>query len=161
MEKSNSAEVKMKVIENGFTLIGIKTRTSNQDEMNGAARIGSLWGQFYADNISEKIPNKLNGEIVGVYHDYESDSSGAYSVMVGVKVAQGTSAPNGLEVIHIPMQTYQLFDCDLGPMPDVVIQTWKTVWALEENRELRRRYSFDMEVYPENPETKAKILIAI
>jgi predicted transcriptional regulator YdeE len=143
-----------------FTVIGIKTRTSNKDEMSGANKIGSLWGRFFAEGIVGKIPNKLNGEVLSVYHDYETDSSGPYSVMLGVKVAQGTLIPEGMEVIQIPVQEYQVFNCAQGPIPDVVIQAWQKIWSLEKNNEIKRKYSYDLEVYPES-NGEIKILIAI
>jgi predicted transcriptional regulator YdeE len=143
-----------------FTVIGIKTRTSNKDEMSGAGKIGALWGKFYAENIPGKIPTKLNGEVLSVYHDYESDSSGLYSVMLGLKVAPGTAAPEGFEVLQIPAQKYQVFTCAQGPMPDVVVQGWQKVWSLEKSQEIQRKYSYDLEVYPEGA-GEVKILIAV
>ncbi|KYG64829.1 hypothetical protein AZI86_11545 [Bdellovibrio bacteriovorus] len=147
--------------EKSFTVVGIKTRTSNVDEMNGVARIASLWNQFFANNIAEKIPNKLSGEILSVYHDYETDSSGPYSVMLGMKVSKATDVPGGLEVIQIPEQKYQVFPCAVGAMPEVVVQGWQQIWALEKSSEIQRKYSFDFELYPEQPGGAVNIFVAV
>lgn len=144
----------------GFSIVGIKTRTSNHDEMNGAGKIASLWNRFYAENISAKIPHRLGGKVFGVYYGYESDASGPYDLMVGMEVPQDSLVPEGLEVIQIPGQRYLVVECEKGLMPDIVIQAWQKIWSLEKNNEIRRKYSFDLEVYPENSEDRVKILIA-
>lgn len=57
---------------NGFKIIGISTRTTNKD--NQAQKdLGSLWGQFFSENIFDKIPNKVSNEIIAIYTDYKSD----------------------------------------------------------------------------------------
>ncbi|MBT0526984.1 effector binding domain-containing protein, partial [Riemerella anatipestifer] len=46
-------------MKNGFKVIGISTRTTNKDNKS-KEDLGKLWGQFYAENIFEKIPNKVS-----------------------------------------------------------------------------------------------------
>lgn len=149
------------VQQNGFKVIGITTRTSNQDEMKGAGKMASLWNRFYAEGFSEKIANKISDEVISVYHDYESDSTGPYSVILGMKVEQSAPLPDGLSMIQIPEQKYQVFTCAQGALPEVVIQGWQTIWSLEKSHEIDRRYTFDLEVYPAVPGGDVKIWIAI
>ena len=130
-----------------FQIIGINTRTSNQDEMKGTGKIPALWNKFYSEQALSKIPGKLNSDIIAVYHDYESDASAPYSVLIGAKVAPGTKAPEGMELLNIPAQKYAKITSAKGEMPGVVIDAWKTVWNLTEKSELNRTYTFDLEVY--------------
>ncbi len=52
-------------ITNGFKIIGISTRTTNKDNQS-QQDLGKLWEQFYADNIFEKIPNRISDEIFSI-----------------------------------------------------------------------------------------------
>ncbi len=42
-----------------FKIIGISIRTTNQDGKS-AQDLGQLWGKFYKDDISSKIPGKTS-----------------------------------------------------------------------------------------------------
>ena len=55
---------------NGFKIIGISTRTTNENNQS-QQDLGKLWGQFFADNIIAKIPNKISNHILAVYTDYK------------------------------------------------------------------------------------------
>ena len=58
------------------TLIGLKVRTCNANEMNaGTANIAELWQKF-----GEKFANSLtqNTKVYGVYTNYESDLTGDF-----------------------------------------------------------------------------------
>lgn len=128
-----------------FQVIGIKTRTSNSEEAKGNGKISKLWGQFFSKKTLAKIPKKLDGDIIAIYYDYESDSSGPYSLLVGAKVAPGTKAPRGMETLQVPAQEYRQFVSAKGEMPGVVIDAWKQVWTTD----MKRKYSYDLEVYGE------------
>lgn len=148
-----------------FQLVGIKTRTTNQEEMSGAGRIGSLWQRFYSEQVMAKVANKIGEDVVSVYCEYESDASGPYSVFVGVQVSEGTAVPAGLEVLKVPAQKYSLIQSEMGAMPGVVIGAWQKVWQAEQQGALKRAYSFDLEVYgpkAQNPQSaQVDLLIAV
>ncbi|MEJ0104350.1 MAG: hypothetical protein WDO19_18085 [Bacteroidota bacterium] len=57
-----------------FTLTGLalKTKTWNADGRS-AIDCGSLWQQFEKGNYADKIPGKLDNDIIAVYHNYEGD----------------------------------------------------------------------------------------
>lgn len=149
------------MMQNKMVLVGIKTRTSNVDEMNGAGHIASLWSRFFSENIAQKIPAKMSEEIFSLYFDYETDSTGAYSVLLGVKVSETQSVPEGLEVVEVPQQRYQVFPCATGSMPQVVIEGWQKVWSQERTGELTRKYSYDFELYPSESGAPVSIFIAV
>ncbi|NUN06803.1 MAG: AraC family transcriptional regulator [Bdellovibrio sp.] len=148
-----SAEVKQevsapvtapKVAMEELNIIGIKTRTTNAQEMGGKGKILPLWQEFYGKKMLAKIPGKTDSQVYGVYHDYESDMNGAYSLLVGVKVAPGTKAPKGMTLLKIPAQDYVHIASPKGEMPGVVVDAWKRVWSATD---FKRKYSYDFEIY--------------
>lgn len=58
-----------------ITLIGIKIRTNNLQEINPeTAQIGLTVQRYFQEGISEKIPHRKNpGIILCAYTEYESD----------------------------------------------------------------------------------------
>ena len=72
--------------QKGFKIIGISTETSNK-EGEASTAIGALWGQFISENLLEKIPNRVDSDIVCIYTDYESDYTGKYTCILGLKVS--------------------------------------------------------------------------
>lgn len=77
-----------------------------------------------------------------VYSDYEKDWTGTYSYLLGCGVTRADKVPEGLEVRHIPAQTYAVFTAK-GKMPDEIVGVWANVWSSD----LPRTYTFDFEVY--------------
>ena len=144
-----------------FQIIGIKTRTTNAEEMKGAGRIQTLWNQFYSQQVVEKISGKVDAKIISVYHDYESNATGAYSVLVGVKVAAGTTVPEGMHLVNVPAQSYVQWTSRQGEMPGVVIELWQNVWQLESASELKRKYTMDLEIYDERSMNPANAIVEL
>jgi|ERR1035437_1143048 predicted transcriptional regulator YdeE len=64
-----------------FKLIGLplETKTTNN---NGQSAIdcGNLWQKFITGDYAEKIPGKSGKEIFAVYHSYEGDHTGPFSI---------------------------------------------------------------------------------
>ena len=54
---------------------------------------------------AEIIPNKLTGEILAVYHQYEGDHTKPFSYFIGCKVKADTEVPPGLETLTIAKGT--------------------------------------------------------
>jgi predicted transcriptional regulator YdeE len=133
----------LKTTEHAFSIIGIQTRTSNAKEMAGAANIANLWQRFHTEQIFSKIPDLVDQNIYGVYHDYESDMNGEYTLTAGVKVKSNAPVPAGYYKIDIPQHKYAKFTSDQGAMPQVVIEAWQKIW----NTNLNRSYTFDYELY--------------
>lgn len=139
--KIKEAQIKEKFIA------GVSVRTKNENEMNfSTARLPQLWGKFYKEGLIDKIPNKLPGSpVYGVYHSYESDLNGEYSVLAGVEI---DGAANGkYSSVKIEGAKYLVFE-GKGEMPRVVIDTWKNIWdhfSLLDAGE--RAYLTDFEVY--------------
>lgn len=130
----------------GFKIIGISTRTSNKNNQ-AQEDLGNLWGRFFAENILEKIPNKLSFEIFAIYTDYKSDYTEDYTTIIGVPVTTLEEVPAGLIGREFPSDNFQKFTAK-GEMPKAVIDVWVTIW--QRDQELKRKYSYDFEVYGPN-----------
>lgn len=129
--------------QKGFKIIGISTETSNQ---NGEApeAIGALWGQFISENMLERIPNQLDSDILCIYTDYESDYTGKYTCILGLKVSSLNHVPEGLVGREFQGGNFQSFLAK-GSLPEAIVDTWNSIWNQDET--LDRSYTYDYEVY--------------
>jgi predicted transcriptional regulator YdeE len=126
-----------------FHIIGIFVRTTNAN--NKALKdIGDLFGRFMGQNISDRIPDKISGDIYCVYIDYETDFNGPYTTIVGCKVSSLKEIPAGLIGKTIPGSKYQVYT-STGKLSESLAKTWEGIW----NTEVDRRYSADFDIYGE------------
>lgn len=132
-------------MKNGFKVIGITVRTTNKDGQ-AMQDLGKLWGQFFAENVFEKIPNKQSGEILSIYTDYKSNYTEEYTTIIGVPVTTLDEIPEGLTGREFQPEQFQKFTAK-GAMPAAVGNCWMDIW--QRDAELNRKYSYDFEVYGE------------
>lgn len=130
---------------NGFKIIGISIRTTNQNN-KAQQDLGNLWGQFFAEAVFDKIPNKASNNILSIYTDYKSNYTEEYTTILGVPVATLEEIPNGLIGREFMPDTFQKYTAK-GEMPQAVVNTWLDIWR--KDSELNRKYSYDFEVYGE------------
>ncbi|MDO5617012.1 MAG: GyrI-like domain-containing protein [Cruoricaptor ignavus] len=128
---------------NGFKIIGISTRTTNQNNQ-AQQDLGKLWGQFYTDNVFDKIPNKVSDNILSIYTDYKSDFTDEYTTIIGVPVSTLDEIPNGLIGREFEADNFDKFVAK-GEMPNAVATVWLDIW--QKDKELNRKYTYDFEVY--------------
>ena len=126
-----------------FKIIGITVETTNEGGQS-VEDMGKLWGQFYSDGISDKIPNKVSEEVYSIYTDYESDYTGKIRAIIGQKVKSLDEIPDGLIGREFKGGKYIKLVAK-GEMPDAIVNVWKKVW--KEDEVLKRRYTADFEVY--------------
>ena len=126
-----------------FKIIGIAMETTNEDGKS-IEDMGKLWGQFYADSISDKIPKKLSDEVYSLFTDYQNDYTGAYTAIIGYKVASLENIPIGLVGREFKGGKYVKYLAK-GEMPDAIVNVWKKIW--KDDKKLKRRYTVDFEVY--------------
>lgn len=134
-------------------LVGLKVRTTNQNEMNPeTAKISPLIAHYWENNIAEKIPNLKNPgvRIVG-YANYESDEFGEYDYYFGQEVTSFGKLPAGLVSLTIPAGKYLKLTSGAGKIPEVIVHAWHKVWHMTEHNQLgaQRTYNIDFEVYDE------------
>ena len=78
-----------------FSVIGISVRTTNENGQAGQD-IPVLWNDFITNGIADKIPNKIENSILCIYTDYEKDHTKPYTTILGCKVSNLQTIPNGM-----------------------------------------------------------------
>jgi predicted transcriptional regulator YdeE len=147
-------------------VVGIDTRTTNEAERDSAtASIGQLWQRFYQEGVCDQIPDRVDqSTVLAVYTDYESDHTGAYTLVLGCEVSSLTNVPAGFRAITIPPADYAIFPVN-GPMPDALIARWVEIWShFDEPDNGKRSYTSDIEFHhtdPSSGETRTEIAIAV
>ncbi|HXM36877.1 MAG TPA: GyrI-like domain-containing protein [Pyrinomonadaceae bacterium] len=132
-----------------FRVGGINVRTANRNEASPeTARLGTLWGRFFQEGIPGKVADRVpDSPVYGVYSDYESDVNGQYSVTAGMQIEPSATGGDSFTHVDVASGEYLVFE-GKGPIPQVVIETWKTVWDyFAEAREFKRAYTTDFELY--------------
>lgn len=135
--------------------IGLELRTNNQ-ECSLAMPLHQA--RFFQENIPSKIPNKINGNILALYTDYEGDYTRPYSWILGYEVSSLDEVPEGLVGKVIPESKYAVFTTQ-GAFPQGLIAVWQEIWQSG----LPRSYTSDFEVYPANfdPERNPEVKVYI
>ena len=137
--------------------IGLELRTNNEE---CSSAMPAHKDKFFKENIPSKIPNKINGNILALYTDYEGDYTKPYSWILGCEVSSLEQVPEGLVGKIIPESKYAIFTTQ-GEFPDGLIAAWQDIWQSN----LPRSYTSDFEVYgsdfdpQKNPEIKVYIAI--
>jgi predicted transcriptional regulator YdeE len=152
-----------KTIQNNseIILVGIKTRTSLQQELNPAtAKIGAFIQQYFQQQIPDQISHRANpGTLYCVYTEYESDYRGEYTYFIGEKV-DSLNANESLASLIIPAQKYAKFTTQPGEMPQVVIESWQNIWKMSpQDLGGERRYHADFEIYDERASDPMKTVL--
>ncbi|EMJ91798.1 GyrI-like small molecule binding domain protein [Leptospira kirschneri str. JB] len=139
-------------------LIGIGTRTKNENEMRSNGKIPKLWEKFFGEVLPKlKITDKF---IYAVYKDYESDENGEYSFFIGVP----SDEINIFETVQLPEGKFLELTSSKGKSPNIIIELWQVVWA---NSDIKRRRAFeiDYEIYPidflTTSETQVRLFLSI
>ena len=146
----------------GFQVTGLAVSTNNADEMNtDTAKIGNLWGEFYAQSDSN---TGAELSTYGVYTNYRSDDQADYDVIAGIKhLSTDTSldeVPSNWVKVTIPSGDYLVF-ADQGEMPQVVIKLWEKIWQYFRSSDsiYTRTYTSDFECYQQNGVVEIAIAI--
>lgn len=105
-------------------IIGIATKASNQ----APEKIGAFWHQFFANNISARIPNAISPEIFCLYTDYEGDHAQPYKMIIGHQVSTLENIPAGLEGREFDDTPYDHISLPQGT-PEAILKAWQEIWA--------------------------------
>ncbi|OZQ73521.1 AraC family transcriptional regulator [Paenibacillus odorifer] len=159
-----------------MTLAGVSIRTTNEVEMGPDGGLPQLWETYFQSNIAGQVATVNPEYIYALYTDYESDASGAYTVVIGHEVAEerhlegNQLEENGLEESQftyavVPESKYMVFTTKKGPVFEVVAQAWGEIWAYFKQSREARTYTGDFEIYDSRnfdpADTQVEIYIAI
>lgn len=143
-----------------FFVIGLAVRTTNENGRSGHD-IPALWNRFFAENIISKIPGKVEGTIYFLYTDYEKDHTTPYSTIIGCKVKNLNSIPEGLVGKHVKGGHYRKFTAKGRISDGVIFNEWVAIW----NSGIKRAYTTDIEVWGEKSQhpdnAEIDILVAL
>jgi predicted transcriptional regulator YdeE len=145
-------------------LIGITTRTNNRQEMDPTtAKIGKTVQHYMEAGLADTIPARVKPcTTFCVYTDYESDYTGDYTYFIGEMVSSLDKVPEGLKPLTIAAHAYTKFTTAPGPMPNVCIQAWQTIWQMTpEQLGGKRSYVADFEIYDERAADFEKTVLDI
>ena len=129
------------ITKDAFQVIGIEIRTSNQKAM---LDLPKLWDKFFAENIKNQIPNKVNSNYLAVYTNYEGNHTKPYTCILCCEVNTLDTIPAGMVGKTIPFAKYEVFTV-VGKMPDKIFEAWNDIW--NSDIEKRRAYIADFEQY--------------
>jgi predicted transcriptional regulator YdeE len=149
-----------------MTLAGISVRTTNAEEAGPNGRLPQHWETYFRANIASQIGGNNPHLIYSLYTDYESDATGAYTVLIGHEAGDdAVLAENYYDRTVIPESKYLVFTTKKGPVYEVVAQAWGEIWKYFNESLEARTYTGDFELYdsrnfdPTN--TEVQIYIAI
>lgn len=122
-------------------------RTNNFQDEQLVQKITNLWKE-----ASERLTN-AEKSTYGVYHEYESNYKGDYSLSIAAEESNGES------FLEIPSnEKYKVFKVDPAK-ENSVFHTWQEIWAQEEAGTLKRSYTYDFEKYEPNGEISIYIAV--
>jgi predicted transcriptional regulator YdeE len=132
-----------------FNVIGIHARTNNAKEATAEGIIGRQWHRFIDQKIGDKIPDKTGANLYAIYSEYASNRNGEYTFLVGSPVKEGSVAPPGMMLKHVPVGKYAVITTEKGPFPKIIPDAWLRISKLEDEGKLKRSYQTDFELYDE------------
>ena len=143
-----------------FSVIGISVRTTNENGQAGQD-IPALWNKFMSEGIAEKISNKIDNSIYCIYTEYEKDHTKPYTTILGCKVENLDTIPNGMVGKTFGEATYTKHIAKGNILQGMVFGEWTKIW----NSNLDRTFTADFEIYGEkaqNPENaEVDIFVAV
>ncbi len=147
-----------KVNIEAFKVIGISVKTTNENGQS-TKDIGELWGKFMSEGIFDKIPNKIDNSVYSIYTEYEGDHTQPYTTILGCKVGNLDTIPEGMVAKTVNGGNYTKFVSKGDLTKGAVFVEWSKIWEMD----LERVYTADFDVYGEkaqNP-TNAEVDIFV
>lgn len=127
-----------------FKLIGIGLRTTNENNQ-AAKEIAGLWQRFMGENIMAQIPNKIDNTIFSLYTDYEGDHTQPYTAILGCKVENLDTIPEGMMGKSFDGGTYVKTTAKGDITKGLILDHWTKIFEMG----LDRIYTADFEVFGE------------
>jgi predicted transcriptional regulator YdeE len=133
-----------------FSVIGISVRTTNENNQ-AATDIGALWGKFMQEQVLDAIPNKIDNTVYSIYTDYESDHTKPYTTLLGCKVENLNTIPEGMVGKSFEGGNYVKLSAKGDLMKGLIVNKWIEIWQSD----LQRVFTADFEVFGEKAQNPA------
>lgn len=133
-----------------FKVIGISVRTTNENNQ-AAIDIATLWGEFMNENVLNAIPNKIDNTVYSIYTDYESDHTKPYTTLLGCKVENLNTIPDGMIGKSFDGGDYVKLSSKGDLMKGLIVNKWLEIWEMD----LERVFTADFEVFGEKAQNPA------
>jgi predicted transcriptional regulator YdeE len=121
-----------------LTILGIYARAGNEN----LEQIGDLWRRFHETGGPAGIAARVDESVYCVYCEYETDFTGAFTVLIGCAVDADAETPAGMKRLAIEAGKFAVYE-PVGELPKGVFETWAEIW----NTPLERRYQADFDRY--------------
>lgn len=143
-----------------FKVIGISVRTTNENGQ-AAKEIADLWNRFMNEKVLDAIPNKIDNTVYSLYTDYESDHTKPYTAILGCKVENLNTIPDGMIGKSFDGGNYVQLTAKGDLTKGLIVNEWSKIWEMD----LERLFTVDFEVFGEkaqNPlDAEIDFLIAV
>jgi predicted transcriptional regulator YdeE len=139
-----------------FRIIGISIRTTNQNEQS-SRDIPALWNKFTTERVAEKIANRIDDTIYCMYTEYEKDYTLPYTTILGCRVDNVDTIPDGLVAAAIEEGVYVKYVAKGNLLNGIVYDTWMKIW----NSTIKRAYTSDFEVYGQRAQNPSNAEVEI
>lgn len=136
-------------------IAGLAIRTTNENGQS-AKDIPALWQRFFAEDILNKLPGKIEDTLYCLYTDYEKDHTRPYTTLLGCRIQEEIHEP-GIKTKTFTGDKYRVFTAK-GAMEDgIVFKEWLKIW----NDDIDRLFTTDIEIYGEKAQNKLNVEIPI
>lgn len=127
---------------------GLSQRTNNALEMTEERRIPALWDQFWQQKMSVLFSQAKDQSIIALYSNYEQETKGFYTFSVGTFQEDSRILSEPYENIELPASAYAVFTSKIGPIEEIVYETWKEIWTWDKRH--LRTFTGDFEMYDQS-----------
>jgi predicted transcriptional regulator YdeE len=124
-----------------FSVAGISTLVTGGQE-NAVDQINDLWGEFFAQQIGQSLPDRAGETIYAVYSDYQGDYTKPYRLTIGYRMQENAAPSEKFYQVMVQSADYAMMSAQ-GEQPKALIETWTSIWQSD----LPRSYDTDFEVY--------------
>ena len=92
--------------------------------------------------LADRIPNRVDANIIAVYCDYDGDHTQPYTFFLGCAVTNSNTIPDGFTTRTISTGQYHRRRAN-GTMPAALMAAWSDLWTSD----LNRSYKTDFEIH--------------
>ncbi|WP_433938740.1 GyrI-like domain-containing protein [Paenibacillus lautus] len=131
-----------------MSIQGVGVRTTNEAEAGPQGKIPQLWDRYFQSGLQSQISGD-DQAIYALYTEYESDASGAYTLIIGNQADEFAAAETSgeLQQASVSASRYLVFRTRCGPLMEIVPEVWHEIWSYFQQAAEKRTFTGDYERY--------------